>query len=288
MVSKRSSVAGLAVIVLLGGCGQAQTTQRTQVAAYLKQVNALETQLNGPLGDVTRVAARFASQRLGGARSPAGGVAPVNVAPLRADLTHIRALAARLAGIRTPAAATHLRRLLLAVADRQASLTRQTAELDAYLPAYDRALGPIVPATRQLERVLAIKQAYGAAAVQAVYAQKAAALRAFKARLDGVLRRLRRLRPPPVSDPSYRAQVTALSGMSTNAGKLAVALQSGNSAQIAPLLAAFDQAAVAPKAIGAQRAQIAAAKAYDRQTAALRQLAAQAESERLRLADTLR
>jgi hypothetical protein len=47
------------------------------------------------------------------------------------------------------------------------------------------------------------------------------------------------------------------------------------------------QAAATPQTIRAQRARIAAAKAYDRLAAALRQLAAQAESERLRLANTL-
>ncbi|HWD74923.1 MAG TPA: hypothetical protein VG371_07265, partial [Solirubrobacteraceae bacterium] len=167
-------------------------------------------------------------------------------------------------------------------------LTRQTAQLEEFLPRFNVALGPIVPASRQLEQALSVNTGYGAAAVQAVYARKAAALRACKATLDNVLIRLARLHPPPVSRPNYRAQVEALQGMSTSAGKLSVALQSSDRSGIPALLAAFDRAAVAPRTSGALRAQIAAARAYDRQTTQVKNLAVQADRERQRLATSLR
>jgi hypothetical protein len=285
MMRVRSSVAAIALILLIGGCGTAAPTQRSHVVAYLKQVNAVERQLGQPLLDVTHVAARF-SRRAGG-----GGIVPpgsATVAKLGADLRQIRSLRHRLAMIPHPATATHLRALLLALVDRQAGLTRQTAQLEDFLPRFNVALGPIVPASRQLEQALSVNTGYGAAAVQAVYARKAAALRAFKATLDNVLVRLARLHPPPVSRPNYRAQVEALQGMGTNAGKLSVALQSTDRSSIPALLAAFDRAAVAPRTSGALRAQIAAARAYDRQTAQVKNLAVQADRERQRLATSLR
>jgi hypothetical protein len=288
MVRVRSSVAAIALVLLVGGCGKAAPTQRSQVVAYLKQVNAVERQLGQPLLDVTHVAAGFSRRGGGGGIAPPVSATVADVAKLGADLRQIRSLRHRLATIPHPPTATHLRALLLALVDRQAGLTRQTAQLEEFLPRFNVALGPIVPASRQLEQALSVNTGYGAAAVQAVYARKAAALRAFKATLDNVLAALAGLHPPPVSRPNYRAQVEALQGMSTSAGKLSVALQSSDRSSIPALLAAFDRAAVAPRTSGALRAQIAAARAYDRQTTQVKNLAVQADRERQRLATSLR
>jgi hypothetical protein len=285
---RRSSVlAALGLTVSLVGCGHSQPTERGQVAAYLKQVNAVERQLAAPLADVSRTSARLAGERPGGSNSLAGFITAPNVAPLYADASRIRTLGHRLTAISTPVPARHLRALLGALIARQVQLTNQTAGLLKFLPGLDRALGPLVPATHRLQLALAANHAYGAAAVQAIYIEKAAALRAFQATLQRILAMMRRLDPPPVSKPNYDAQVAAVEGMKANAGKLATALLRHDSAGIPVLLSRFGRAAATPHAIRVQRAQIAAAKAYNHAVAQLRGLSTRADRERLRLANTL-
>lgn len=284
------AMVGLVVVALLPaivGCGSAPRTQRTAVAAYLKHVNAVEKQLNAPLVAVSQAGRQFAAEQRAGSQSAGGFLIRAHRRALRQALEQIESLGRRLAALSAPPAALRLRALLLRLINQQASLTHQAEQLVDFLPGFGRALRPLVPASRQLERVLGVNSAYGPSAVQSVYAQKAAALRTFQAMLEGVLAQLRRLHPPPVSKPSYQAQFDALEGMSTSAGKLATALTSGNPTSIPQLLTAFDRAATAPQTINSQRAQIAAVKAYNRQSARLRVLAAAADRERLRLANTL-
>jgi hypothetical protein len=275
------------ILVLTGaGCGgQTRADPRSHVAAYLTQVNRTERALGRPLSDVSHVAARLAAP----AHSGSGvRTSAADVSLLRGDLGQIRALGYRLAAIRAPSAAARLRTMLVTLVARQASLTRQTAELATFLPRFNEALTPLAAASRRLERALLVNQAYGAAAVQAVYAEKAAALRRFHAKLQDVLARLARLHPPPVSASNYRVQKVSLKGMSVSASRLATALETGDPTAVAPLLAAFDRAAAIPQSKRVFRAQVAAAKNYDREVAGLRVLAAQAVDERLRLQQTLR
>lgn len=289
IVPRRIAVlALLALAQLLAGCGgqQDHSDPRSQVAAYLTRVNQTERQLTAPLADISRVTARIAGVGTATAARPVATGSEVTL--LLGDLREIRLLGNQLAAIPAPTSAIGLRRMLVTVVDRQASLTRQAAEMETFLPRFRRALGPLGPAARRLERVLMITQAYGAAAVQAVVAQKAAALRTFQATLHGMLHRLSRLHPPPVSVAGYRAQVAALRGMSAGAGRLATALSSGTTSDVSALLTSFDHAAALPQSRSVLRAQVAAARAYDRQVAQLRVLAARAVDERLRLQDALR
>lgn len=133
----------------------------------------------------------------------------------------------------------------------------------------------------------ASESAYGASAVAAIYAGKAAALREFQASLNGVLRKLAELRPPAVSNPDYRGQVHAIRGMSSTAGQLATALQAGPQGNVQQLLAQFDRAATSNQTISAQKARIAAIRAYDGQSTRLAKLSQEAELERLRLVNAL-
>lgn len=282
-----AGLAGLAVAAgLLSGCGGQGHSPSVQVAAYLRQVNGIERRLQAPLRVVTATSARV------GARGSRTGPAAVRIARRQAAaLTRgerqIRALEAQLAALPAPPVARHLRGLLVALVARQAHLTDQTARLVAFLPGYVNALRPLAPATLRLEGVLAVNQAYGASAVQAVYARKAAALRAFAAVVNGILGQLRRLRPPGVSLPGYRTQVGALTGMRAAAGQLADSLAAGRTAGLSTLLRRFDRAAAANGDTSVRRAQLAAVRGYDRQVNAIGALTAQAERERLRLAATL-
>jgi hypothetical protein len=159
-----------------------------------------------------------------------------------------------------------------------------------FLPRFSAALAPLGPATISLERVLTQTQAYGTAAVAALYTAKAQALRHFQGVTTGIvtrLHRLHRLHPPRVSMPQYRAELGSLTGMSSASGRLAGALAGGTPGNVTTLLVAFDRAAASTRSRSAQRAQIAAIKAYDAGAARLNRLSSAVAVERLRLANTL-
>jgi hypothetical protein len=284
---RRSGAAALALLaLLLGGCGGSQSSPRTALARYVAQVNVVEKQLAAPLVTVTRTLVQFARQ----SRRPRGaiGLAPVGDAQaLRVTNGQINRLRGRLAALPAPAGAQRLRTLLLELVDRQAALTRQMVKLVVFLPGFARAMAPFGPALVALEHVLSVTQARGPSAVATVYAQKATALRGFRVVAIAILRDLRGLDPPALSQPPYRAQVRALTSLADTAGRLATALGSGSATQARPLLVQFSRAAAGPSSVAAQKAQIAAIRAYDAQLTSLNRLAEAASRERLRLSKTV-
>jgi hypothetical protein len=278
----------LPVVVLIGlllvGCGGSHDTPRTDLARYVTQVNAVEQQLAPPLVSVTRTVAQFSGGR---SASPLGVIPSAEAATLSQAGRRIRTLRGQLAALPAPAAAARQRSLLLALVDRQASLTHDMAKLVVFLPRFSLAMQPLQPSLVGLERVLGVTQAAGPAAVAAVYAEKSAALRRFQAQLDGILAKLRRLDPPAVSRPPFQAQVRAIQGMAHAAGQLAGVLSAGNPAAVKTLLTQFDQAAAGPVSARAHQAQVMAVRAYDRELESLNRLAEEASRERLRLTRAL-
>lgn len=271
-------------LLLLAGCGQS-ASGRPALARYIQQVNAIETKLAAPLTTVTQLGAQFTRRHGVGAGSLSSFV---ERSTMSAALARMAALRRQLAALRPPAPATHLRALLLSVVDGQIGLTRQLGKLIEFLPKFNRALAPLGPAMRRLEGTLSQQSAYGSAAVAAVYAAKAAALRNFQASLESILGRLRRLQPPAVSKPDYDAQVSSLKGMSVNAGRLAGTIAQGAQGNVQPLLIAFDRAAASAQGQAVQKAHAAAVTAYNRQITHISTLADQANRERLRLANAVR
>ena len=74
-------------------------------------------------------------------------------------MSQIESLRARLAEITAPPAAEQLRALLLQLIDGEASMTRELAQLVAFLPQYNAALASLGPAIRRLELALARRSA---------------------------------------------------------------------------------------------------------------------------------
>ena len=276
-------ILGLSLAGALAGCGAHSSSQRTQVASYVSEANRIETALSRPLATVTRVSVKVSSRRSG----LAGAGLAASEQQLTQALDQIEAQQGRLAALPAPAPAARLRTLLLDVGTEEAHLTTQLKLLIAFPPRFARVVTPLGPALKQLERTLSVRQAPGAAAVSAVYAAKARALRRFQAVTAGVITRLRRLTPPDVSEPAYRAQLTSLRGMGASAGRLADALASGAPGNVRSLLVDFDRAALATRTLPVQRAQIAAIRAYDAQTRRLSTLSEDVARERLRLVRSL-
>ena len=283
----RIAAGALAVVLaaVLAGCGaSAQDPIRRNIATYLTSVDRIERQLAGPLTTINTVD----KQLTAGAGRRAAAVAAAGAASqerrLAAAAVQIRAVAARLRALPVPAPAAHLSALVVSLADRQANLAVQTHRLIAFIPGFSRGLQPLGPAVVALERVLAVNQASGAAAVQAVYGRKAAALRTFAATLHGILASLARLAPPDSSRPTYTAEQRSLRQMSAAATHLAGDLASGRTTGVAAVLQEFDRAAAIPGSKLAQTAELAAVRAYDRQVNELGALVGAADRERIRLA----
>ena len=239
-------------MAVVAGCGH-ESSQRAAVARYIKEVNRLETALDGPLSNVTTAGVDFMlGQKAGPHRQPASYGA--EELTLLSALARIRALGGELAAPAAPAVAHRLRTLLLELVDGQASTTHQVALLVAFLPRFDAALTKLAPATADLNRALRTRTAPTRAAITSSDAAKAAALRRFKAHDDVIGRRLRPLPPPAASAPNYHTQLASLEGMSDAAGRLADAVTSGALSRVRPLLAAYDRAARSDQLPDAQKA----------------------------------
>jgi hypothetical protein len=275
----------LALPLALAGCGH-QSTQRQQVAAYVRHVGTIEGKLAKPVLAVTRAGGQFAAA---GRKS-----APLTEAQARAleqtlvqSQAQIEAQGRKLRMLHEPPAAGNLHSLVLRFTDGEVALTHQLAQMVAFLPRFNAELTPLGPAATRLAAVLSKRQAFGAAAVAALFAAKAKALRTFAATTTQTVTRLRLLSPPPVLKPQFEAQLGSLRGMGASAGRLADALASGVSTNVAPLLTAFDRAAAATHTPAARRAQTVAVRAYNARITRLAALAQAIARERLRLSNSL-
>lgn len=283
----RAALGAVAVLAVAGpvlaGCGGQQSAPRSRVAAYITAVDHVEARFSAPVATVTRVSAavsgRHAVLTEAEAKANARRLADA-VGAMRGQQVRLRALVA-------PAPAARLRSLLLRYTAQEVALTQQLARLIAYLPRYASALAPLGPALRTLQAQLQVRSAAGTAAVAAVYAAKAHALRRFAVQAGAILAALHRVTPPQVTLPSYRAQLASLRGMAASAKRLAGALGGGAPGNVTPLLVGFDRAVLATRTVAVQKAEIAAIRAYDARSARLNRLAEAVSRERLRLAKVL-
>jgi hypothetical protein len=282
-VAATGGIVGLA----LAGCGQQAHGPRVALAAYLRSVQRVERESAKPLQTITKVGSHVAQVQVG-----RGLLAPLAISSeevsLRRALARLTALRSRLAAIPPPASARKLRGLLLTLARREAELTRELAELAVYLPRFNSLMLSLGPAAHKLQLVLGQHGARGAASVAATYRLKAAALLSFSKSVDKISSQIVRLKPPAVSAPGYRTQLSSLRMMSADARNLATELVSGNVRGITPLLTQFDRAATLSQTVPAQRAQIAAAKAFNLEVDSLTQLDNAVAAERQLLDATLR
>jgi hypothetical protein len=274
----------LLIALTVAGCGAGHANSaRKQLAAYIDHVNRIEKQLQRPLNTVADAGRSFATDQTSTVGAFGRFVTGSQQGKMLGALGQMRRLRVRLAALEAPAPATRLRALLLEVVDRQEALTMQTAELIGFLPGFQAALKPLTPALARLERALSVKGGSGAAAVRASYLHKGLALRVFEAEAVNIVTALDRLRPPQVARPLWLFQVHALRRMHAAAAALVVALYSGRLGGVPRLLYEFELAAAAPRSLAAQRAEIAAVKAYDARITALNRLAQRAEAQRYAL-----
>jgi hypothetical protein len=265
-------VAGAAIVVALAATACGGHSKRDAVVGYLQLVNTTENGLAGPLKEVSSANQAFAKKQ----SNPR-----VEGELLRAEQT-MHTLRGRLAAIAAPPEAHHLQALLLELVDREVGLTQEVYAISKFLPRYDAELQALAPADAALKRVLT-RSAKGAAAAKALDAEKASALTSYAATIGRVITSLRTIDPPAVWRPAYENQLAALGELRSDGIALAEAISGKHAAAVPGLLRRFDEAALADQSVAAQKQQIAAVDAYNRQVSSLIGLARSVERERNRL-----
>jgi len=95
--------------------------------------------------------------------------------------------------------------------------------------------------------------------------------------------KLRAIDAPPLLEPVRTAQLTTLTRLRSRGADLAAALRKRRAREVARLVQAFQAAARTGDTVAAQRARIAAVRAYNARVAHVSRLAALVQRERDRL-----
>jgi hypothetical protein len=270
---------GVAVALVLGvdGLWTHRSSTRAAVDLYIKRVDAAQQQMRLPL---TRVVTAFhgystlTTTTRGRAR-------------LRQATRTFGTLERRVAAIPAPPAAARLHRLVVQLVERERLVAQEAERLAVFMPRFVAVLhelsnaqtglghalaqvkGPRPHAVRGTPAELArARAAYNAASAQAA-AKQADAVRAYGHALARATIRLRALGPPPVMAPAYRTQLRTVLATEAAAAALAGGLLSTNRSQVPVLNRRLFAAARIAGAVGAQRAEADAIKAYDARVRAI-------------------
>ena len=267
--------AAVAVAVAVGlvaaGVFKHHSSSQTAVARYITRVDAVEQQMRVPLTSLIAAYRSFSKS----------ATSPRTVKKLAAAEKTLRTLQRRLSALEAPPAATKLRALVLRLIGAEVAATHEVDEIARFLPpfaaagaaskraaaALARGVAAATPPTPRPIRGTAAQIAQAKAAYAAVLAKsalaQAAAVDAYDAALAAVLQRLRPLRPPAMLAPAYGAQVRTFEATRAAGAALARELRTKNRTR-APLLSRrLAQAERIAAGVTAQRAQIAAIKAYN-------------------------
>lgn len=257
-----AAVSCVAVAALaLAGCGSGNG-----VARYIDRVNAAESTMTRAFADVAHSLRTF---RTGS--KPASSAAAL--ARSERTLTELRR---RIGAIEAPPAAQHLHQLLLRLVEAEIDLVRELYATVVFVPRFRAAIAPVRKAASTLNAALLRARS---AAVQAE------ALDRYAASLAAPLAVLRSLRRPPVLlRPRYEAQLLTVERQRSTATALAAALRSRSPVGLRGRVVAFEEAARTGATLAAQRAQIAAVKAYNARAAKLGVLTSEVRRELTRLA----
>lgn len=291
-----AGAAAAAVIVTLTNHAAHPSKQRTTVTGYITSVNHLEQRMQTPLAHVLTAYRDFAHPTAKHRDSAE-------------ELHHaegtLRQLDDRIAAIAAPPEARKLRARLLTLVAAERRVTHEVDELAVFVPRYGAVLASSHEAGAKLGRALARialpqpHQLRGTqakiAAAQRAFAKEAAraagkqadAIDAYDASLRGVVARLRRLTPPPAFRPEYRAQLEAFKVSASSGDNLASVLRSSHRSNVAGVGRKFTSASRIAQSVTAQKAEIAAIKAYNRRAREISTAAGNVQTEASRLNGTL-
>lgn len=256
----------LVALLLVAGCGN---DERESVESYIEQVNQVQADLREPLSSVAQVNVEFSTK--------GSDLERLRPRLARSEGT-MRRLHAKLEQLEPPEGAVPLHRAFLALVDAQADLAGEIAAMASFLPELQAAVEPVAPASRRLQKRLTTVQ---------TPAEQAAELDRYRAGLALAVTRLEALDPPRALAPSRDTQLRTLKSVQASAASLARALRADDREALPKLIAAFANAGRSGESVSAQKAQIAAIKAYNRRVARIQDLAEKVSNERIRLEESL-
>jgi hypothetical protein len=269
-VPLRVALAASAVVLLVSACGGGHGAQRKAVSDYIQQVNNVQIAMRAPL-----IAVQKAYKDFGRKNGPT--LAKIEPRLARAEVT-IRGIEKRLRALRPPPDAQKLHSLLVRLVSQEAEVAHEVVLLAQFSPRFTAALSPLAPASRKLQA--AFKGAKKAKT-------QAKALDAYAVDLAGVLVKLSSVEAPPAFLPTLESQKATLERVRATAIELADGLRKNRRAVLPTLIQRFTNAGLGGQGLAAQRARIAAIKAYNRRIADLAALARQVDNERVRLDKSL-
>lgn len=273
-----------------------ESAQRAAVSLYITRVDAIEQQMTYALSQVARAYREFTTSR---------SLSPATARGLAQAERTLVSLHTRLGRVVAPPQAERLRTLVVKLVGQETEITHEVDGLVHFTPAFRSAVSRLQSAATVLSHRLSaaqapkprslrgtpaqIKKAQAAytAAANAAAAAQADAVVAYDDALSTIVRRLRKLSPPPVFAPAYHAQLVALEDTVTAGARLAAELRNPKRTHVTELSRAFTVATRRAQSTSSQRAEIAAVVAYNRRVRAVGQTAAAVRNELSRLQRTL-
>ena len=249
-----------------------ESPRRKALVSYIHSVNGVQQQMAYSLTKVLAAYRAFASEKT---------IKPGTKAKLDHAEKTLEVLRKRLAALEAPPDALRLRSDVLHLVTEETEITKEVDLLARFAPPFSAALTQLHLAAAALSKALtAVKtptshairgtkaqiakaQAAFAAASDQAAASEGDAVSAYDAVVARTLTRLRRLQPPPALAPALESEVSGLKATYRAGERLATTLRQKNRANVAQLGRAFTIATRTSQSIGAQRAEIAAVKAYN-------------------------
>jgi hypothetical protein len=250
-----------------------ESPKHKAVAAYITDVDQIQQGMQAQLINTVSAFRALAN----------GSVGAKSLAPRLAQAeSTLRVLQRRLVALPAPALAKHLRLLLIQLTGSEVSTAHEVGQLARFSPRFAALLKDVRTAGAELARALGAvkppqahklhgtkKQIAHAQAAFSAAADKAAALQAvavdaYVTEIARLERELGKLQPPPIVSPAYRTQLRTLTNSTTTGSALAKELRKTNRSDVATFSRKFTLAARIAGSVSAQKAQIAAIKAYNR------------------------
>jgi hypothetical protein len=290
------AAAGAVTAAVLVALPHHESPKRKAVSHYITSIDTIEQQMAYSLGRATNAYRAFTTAH-SSSTAVAGKLA-------QAEKT-LALLAGRIAAIEAPSQAVRLRSLVLKVVREEEGVTQEMHTLVVFEAPFNGALKELRTAAQTLSKSLAAVKAPVPHAIRGTAKQIARAKAAFNAQssaaaaaqadavstydavVSRIAGRLRRLTPPDVLAPAYTAQLGALRATMQAGSRLAVELRKTNRPNVSTLSRAFALATRRSQSLAAQRAEVAAVKAYDRRVRDIQASAVAARDEIARLQQQL-
>lgn len=285
--TRRTVALGIAAVVLVAAAvaatfinhkPSAESKERKAVSDYIDTVNLLQNQMHIQLAKVSMAYRDLASGSIRRRQAPA---------QLGAAAATLRRLDRRLIATPAPSQASKLRSLIIKLVAQESELTLEVRQLALFTPRFavflkqlravsarfDAAMRAVPQQRRKAvhgtsAQVVAAERAYQAQRDAAAAAQ-AAAIDEYVAGVNGLLKELDALRAPAVVAPTFDSEVRSLHDVSVTGAQLSAELRTARRTHLDERIRAFTLAGREAGSLAAQRAQIAAIKAYNRRSHAI-------------------